>query len=341
MLLLTFKIPRSKRWLLMKGYREEAKESMAFVYKGDVEHEFEKMDEKISRLCCRHTRNVSDDESFSGYSLQNDNSSVRDILQEADSHDSAAEGDSENMFAPRYRHIMLIGVGLLMLQQFSGQPAVLAYSRVLFEVAGWNGHSSVVTVLIMGVTSSLTVAFVDRLGRKVLLMTGSLLMTISVLVLAYGFWGWDEDSGLSAFNKNLVLGAMFVFISGYQVGFGPITWTVLSEVYPTEIRGKAMAFSVEVNFLCKFLSQLFFPIIQDLVGWSSTFLIFSCTCAAGFVFVGLKVPETKGMSLEEIEAHFGKQSIPNTGENKLKALESPLLNEGESHDLPKKLNPIA
>eukprot|EP00980_Cylindrotheca_fusiformis_P005210 scaffold1118_cov135-Cylindrotheca_fusiformis.AAC.8 len=342
MLLLTFKIPRSKRWLLMKGYREEAKESMSFVYKGDVEQEFERMDERITTLCCRQpTSTVVSDESVEGTSMRNDNGSVCETLQETEPHDTTTITDAESMFAPRYRHIIVLGVGLLMLQQFSGQPAVLAYSRVLFEVAGWNGHSSVVTVLIMGITSTLTVAFVDRLGRKLLLMTGSVIMTVSVLVLAYGFWGWDEDSTLTSFNKNLILVSMFVFISGYQVGFGPITWTVLSEVYPIEIRGKAMAFSVEVNFLCKFISQLFFPIIQDLVGWGSTFLLFCCSCAAGLVFVALKVPETKGMTLEEIEAHFGNPTKSNAGTKPLKALESPLLEDGEHHYVPRKLNPIA
>ena len=92
-----------------------------------------------------------------------------------------------------------------------------------------------------------------------------------------------------------------------------------------------MAFSVEVNFLCKFLSQLFFPVFQDLLGWGSTFIIFTITCAIGFIFVTFAVTETKGMSLEEIQAQYGRKAnnkyIP--PEIVKKPLESPLLDTTE------------
>mmetsp|Transcript_27370 Transcript_27370/g.64118 ORF Transcript_27370/g.64118 Transcript_27370/m.64118 type:complete len:158 (+) Transcript_27370:3-476(+) len=94
---------------------------------------------------------------------------------------------------------------------------------------------------------------------------------------------------------------MFVFISGYQIGFGPISWTVLSEIYPNEIRGNAMALSVEVNFFAKFLTHFLFPVIQDRLGWGNTFLVFAAMIALGLIFVCVKVPETKGMTLEEIQ----------------------------------------
>jgi MFS family permease len=322
----------------MKGYREEAKESMEFVYKGDVGEEFERMAETITNLCCQPISGSISDDSTSTNSVDIDTNSTGNDAGKV----NQVQRDAQNMFSSRYRHIMLLGVGLLVLQQFSGQPAVLAYSRVLFEAAGWNSHSSVVTVLIMGVASSLTVAFVDKLGRKILLMTGSFLMTCSVSVLAIAFWNWDEDYGLSDTKKVLVLGGMFVFIASYQIGFGPITWTVLSEVYPIEIRGKAMAFSVEVNFLCKFLSQLFFPIIQDFFGWGSTFLIFTGTCLAGLVFVYLTVPETKGMSLEEIQQHIAKPTNDTPPSEIMDhPLESSLLDKESSYVPPRDLNPIS
>jgi len=155
----------------------------------------------------------------------------------------------------------------------------------------------------MGIVSSFTVSMVDRLGRKTLLAAGSTVMLISVSCLAYGFWGWDDDSDekLSKTNKQIVLWSMFVFISGYQIGFGPITWTVLSEIYPTEIRGTAMALSVEVNFFSKFMTQFLFPVVQDTLGWGTTFVVFASIIAAGLIFILVKVPETKGMSLEEIQ----------------------------------------
>jgi len=198
---------------------------------------------------------------------------------------------------------MIIGMGLLLAQQFSGQPCVLAYSRVLFEAAGWGGNTSVITVTIMGVVSSFTVMMVDRLGRKTLLAAGSTIMLISVLLLSYGFAGWDENSSdkLSDTKKQIVLWSMLIFISGYQIGFGPISWTLLSEIYPTEIRGSAMALSVEVNFFAKFLTQFLFPIVQGILGWGTTFLVFASIILLGLFFIIFMVPETKGMSLEEIQ----------------------------------------
>ena len=312
MLLLTFKIPRSKRWLLMKGYREEARESMQFVYKGNVEDEFEKMAETINSLCCNRGRTNSgtvDDDDYD--SVMGDDSIQKVSSAEGGgsktiagaSTDDESNSPPDSIWASKHRNVMGIGLSLLIAQQFSGQPCVLAYSRVLFEAAGWGGNTSVVTVTIMGVVSSFTVTQVDRLGRKTLLAVGSMTMLIAILLLAYGFWGWDENSNdkLSDFKKNIVLWSMFVFISGYQIGFGPISWTVLSEIYPNEIRGNAMALSVEVNFFAKFLTHFLFPVIQDKLGWGATFLVFGATILSGLIFVWLKVPETKGMTLEEIQ----------------------------------------
>jgi MFS family permease len=319
MLLLTFKIPRSKRWLLMKGYRDEAKESMKFVYKGNVEDEFDKMAETINSLCCR--RDQVDD--------TDDDGSISSVLTKADTA-SVATTSKPNLFDQKYRSVLLIGVGLLVAQQFSGQPSVLAYSRVLFEAAGWKGHASVVTVVIMGFTSTITVALVDRAGRKILLAAGCIFMSLALVALAFGFWGWDDngDFKLTTLKQQIILWSMFVYIAGYQVGYGPITWTVLSEIYPTEIRGTAMAFSVEVNFLSKFLCQLLFPVIQDFLGWGCTFILFCCIVLASLVFILVMVPETKGLSLEEIQIKLSRGQRSEAGSSETssgKPLESPLL----------------
>ena len=309
MLLLTFRIPRSKRWLLMKGYREEARESMQFVYKGNVEDEFEKMAENLHSLCCNHGRNESVGISMSVSLTESVNKTEEEENNEKEDDESNSPSDS--IWASKYRNIMGIGIGLLLAQQFSFQPCVLAYSRVLFEAAGWSGNTSVVTVIIMGVVSSFTVSQVDHLGRKKLLMAGSSIMLVAVIFLAISFWGWDEESNakLGSFKKHLVLWSMFLFISGYQVGFGPVSWTVLSEIYPTKIRGSAMALSVEVNFFAKFLTHFLFPIIQDLLGWGTTFIFFFITIFLGLVFIHYNVPETKGMTLEEIQERLKNGGI--------------------------------
>ncbi len=328
MLFLTFKIPRSKRWLLMKGYHDEAKESMQFVYKGNVEDEFEKMADSINNLCCRNNgTNIktigseADDDSDSVCCGLEDNgkSDSKDdhIKKYGGGTDYDFGGLSPELGSARYRGIIVIGMGLLVAQQFSGQPCVLAYSRVLFQAAGWQGHTSVVTVTIMGFVSTFTVMMVDRLGRKTMLAAGSTIMMISLGFLAYAFWDWDNEPNdrLDNLKKQVVLWSMLVFISGYQVGFGPVTWTVLSEIYPAEIRGTAMALSVEVNFFAKFLTHLFFPIVQGLLGWGQTFLLLCGTVAAGLIFIIVMVPEMKGMSLEEIQIQLSRRYQRTPGGN--------------------------
>jgi hypothetical protein len=310
MLLLTFKIPRSKRWLLIKGYHDEAKESMQFVYKGNIEDEFEKMADSIHNLCCRDVNTSDTDDSDSVYSGIEDDTG-RDVggvrrngtgIKMGGTVEDDFDGPPHDLCSAQYRAIMIIGMGLLIAQQFSGQPCVLAYSRVLFQVAGWQGHTSVITVTVMGFVSTFTVMMVDRLGRKTMLAAGSTIMMVSLAFLSFAFWDCDDhEARLSNLKKQIVLWSMLIFICGYQVGFGPVTWTVLSEIYPTEIRGTAMALSVEVNFFAKFLTHLFFPIIQGVLGWGQTFLLLGGTVAAGLLFILLTVPETKGMSLEEIQ----------------------------------------
>ena len=330
MLLLTFRIPRSKRWLLMKGYREEARASMQFVYKGNVEQEFEKMADNLDTLCCAHGRRdtvgISTSTSMTA-------SFDTDETGEEDENDRA----TNSIWAPEFRNVMKIGLGLLVAQQASFQPCVVAYSRVLFEAAGWNANTSVITVIIMGVVSSFTVSQVDRLGRKKLLMAGSSIMLMAVTFLAIGFWGWDDEdynTQLNTLQKQLVLWGMFAFVSGYQVGFGPVSWTVLSEIYPTEIRGSAMALSVEVNFFAKFMTHFLFPVIQDFLGWGSTFVFFSITIFSGLVFVYYKVPETTGMTLEEIQQWLktGEMESKQVPEFQYANMESMDKSEGSKYD---------
>lgn len=324
MLFLTFKIPRSKRWLLMKGYTEEAKQSMQFVYKGDVDNEFQEMADTIDALCCRNDFVDEEEDGASAASNSVYHSSVgshdfaeglnargetRIATRNYDMNDdmygqseSTDDIDDPKLTSRKYRRIITIGLALLVSQQFSGQPSILAYSRVLFEVVGLKGHASVVTVVIMGLTSIMTVSLVDRVGRKVLLLSGCAIMALALLALSFGFWSYDEENPqLYKWQQQMVLWSMFVFIAAFHVGYGPITWTVLSEIYPSEIRGTAMALSVEVNFFFKFVVQLCFPLIQGVLGWKYTFISFACLGVVSFVFILLHVPETKGLSLEEIQ----------------------------------------
>lgn len=109
-------------------------------------------------------------------------------------------------------------------------------------------------------------------------------------------------------QKSVILIALFVYIGGYQVGFGPISWLIISEIFPLEVRGKAVSIAVVCNFFFNFVMTLIFPEELDLLGASATFLIYAVILVAGIYFIFRYVPETKGLTLEEIEDFFIRSS---------------------------------
>ncbi len=276
MLLLTFCIPRSKRWLLLHGYRDEALESMRFIYRGDhVEKEFQMLESRLT---------FAREASFGG-------------------------GQAPSLWNSDYRSALIASMGLIVFQQCSGQPSVLSYTTVLFQAAGWSGNASVVTSILMMGTSMITVAMVDRVGRKRLLFSCCAIMMTALFTLSICFW----KESLTKTSRITMLIAMFVYIAGYQVGFGPITWCIISEIFPMEIRGKAIALGVELNYTLNFLVQLMFPLLKDSLGFGRSFALFGFLLGICIVFIHTKVPETKGLTLEEIQVLLSTKQRPRTG----------------------------
>ena len=290
MLLLTFYIPRSKRWLLLQGRDEEAHQSMKFIYRGDIQEEFEMLVAKVTV--------GSSTKSF-----------------------GLDEQREPSLLDPCYRKALTASIGLILFQQCSGQPSVLSYATILFQVAGWSGNASVVSSILMMMTSMLTVVLVERVGRKVLLCACCVVMMLSLSALSTAFWGWhdgvDVDADAGSTQNAVILCSMFFYISGYQLGFGPVTWTIVSEIFPLEIRGKAIALAVETNYAMNFIVQFMFPILKDFIGWGPCFSLFAAILASGFFFIRLFVPETTGLTLEEIQLVLnGRESM-----DKIKSLD--------------------
>jgi MFS family permease len=300
MLALTFMIPRSKRWLLLQGseHRQEAYEVMKFIYK-----EQDGLDEEFQYLVSKLEKQSNTTQQGEKYGSDEDPCSLDTCF--TDNDDSSVP---PSLWSQKYRNAMIPSFGLIVLQQCSGQPSVLSYATVLFQVAGWSGNASVVTAILMMATSMATVLLVDRVGRRRLLSACCLIMMSASMTLAYSFWGWtsgDDDNDNTAFfdrqEQLTVLVAMFIYIGGYQVGFGPITWCIVSEIFPQEIRGPAIALGVELNYALNFLVQFLFPQLQESLGWGPCFGLFALILVIAFSFVEMMVPEMTGLTLEEIE----------------------------------------
>jgi hypothetical protein len=107
-------------------------------------------------------------------------------------------------------------------------------------------------------------------------------------------------------QKAIILTSLFVFIGGYQVGFGPVSWLIVSEIFPLKVRGKAVSIAVVVNFFCNTVMTFLFPVELEFIGASPTFYIYAIVLFGAIYFIYRFIPETKGMSLEEIEDFFSE-----------------------------------
>ena len=287
----TFFIPDSVRWLLLSGLGNNVKEAEAlasykFVFddsSGLVPASFDEMRSQISEQV---------------KSSANEGTTFFDLVR-----------------SPRWRGPLIAGVGLVVLQQVTGQPSILSYATPILSDAGLDDSSAVFIGTFKLVATMFAVAYVDSRGRKPMLFVGCSLMLCALVALTISFFfaekedgGGDDDSGSG--NKALgarqwvTLVAMFCYIGGYQVGFGPIAWLMISEIFPLSVRGQAVAFAVQMNFLCNTLVQFGIPVIQDAIGTSPLFMTFTVLCAYAIYFVHRYVPETKGLTLEEITKFF-------------------------------------
>jgi sugar porter (SP) family MFS transporter len=202
-----------------------------------------------------------------------------------------------DLLEPRMRKVLVLGVMLAVFQQWCGINVIFNYAEEIFRAAGYD----ISTVLKnIAWTGSVNLAFtfvalgvVDRAGRRPLMLFGS--AGLAVIYLAMGFCYTGGVKGLPMLL--LVLAA----ISCYAMSLAPVVWVVISEIFPNRIRGAAMAVAVSALWIACFILTYTFPILNAKLGSAGTFWLYAAICAGGFVFIKLKLPETKGKSLEQIE----------------------------------------
>ncbi len=213
-----------------------------------------------------------------------------------------------DVFAPRWRTPLRIGLGLAVLQQVTGINAIIYYSNSIFAAAGFAtpAAQAQATTWAIGAVNVLStfiaIAFIDRLGRRPLLIAGLIGMALSLAAVGFAFWRSGAQGGVGGSAGTITLVALVVFIISFAFSLGPVTWTVINEIYPGEVRGRAVAVATAVNWGAAFLVSEFFLSLVKAIGQAYTFWLFACFCVIGLVWVVVDVPETRGRSLEEIEA---------------------------------------
>ena len=191
---------------------------------------------------------------------------------------------------------LLIGVMLAVFQQWSGITAVFSFLPEIFKAAGAStGNAFIQTVMVSVVNLSFTLValwLIDRAGRKTLMLWGTMLQCISLVLV--GWFYHVHGSSLA------VLVFVMSFVAGHAFGNGVACWVMISEIYPTKVRGRAMSIATTALWLVGYLGDQYFPLMQKHLGNAGTFWSFSVAALVAWVCVYRLVPETKGRSLEQI-----------------------------------------
>ncbi len=224
------------------------------------------------------------------------------------------------VFAARWRRPLEVGLGLAVLQQITGINAIIYYSDRIFSAAGFTtpaAQTEATTWAIGGVNllaTFIAVVFIDRLGRRPLLLAGLVGMGLSLAAVGAAFREIPAAGSVHSTTMGVVtMAALAVFIISFAFSLGPVTWTVINEIYPGVVRGRAVAFATAVNWGAAFLVSEFFLSLVKAIGIASTFWLFAIFCAFGLVWVYLRVPETKGRSLEQIEGFWPRTAAKRGG----------------------------
>ena len=198
--------------------------------------------------------------------------------------------------------VIIVGIMVSFFQQFIGINVALYYAPRIFEDLGAGADASMVQTVVMGLVNVIftliAIKYVDKIGRKPLLIIGSIGMAI----------GMGGVSMLSAFNVIGISTLIFIviFTASFMMSWGPIVWVVLSEIFPNRIRGAAMAIAVAVQWLANFTIASFYPYMMEVSG-AMTYGFYGLMCVLSGLFVWKFLPETKGKTLEELEKLWKKK----------------------------------
>jgi MFS transporter, SP family, arabinose:H+ symporter len=222
-------------------------------------------------------------------------------ITETLSHEQGTLGE---LFKPGMRRALVVGILLAVFSQITGMNTVIYYAPKIFMMAGYeNASSALLANILVGVTNFvatiIALAAIDRFGRKSLLYVG-----LTGMIVSFGITGSIFQS--ATISGSWIIAPILGFVAFFSMSLGPVTWVMLSELFPTKIRGRAMSIATMSLWLsCFGLSQTF-PWLIDRIGGRS-FHLFAVICIAALVFVATMIRETKGKSLEEIERMWEAQ----------------------------------
>lgn len=252
-------IPESPRWLLLQGDKAKANKILQKV--------------------------------FTSQQMKNE------VLAIQNSFDNKSNKNNKESIFKGNKTILLIGLLLPALSQFSGINAIIYYGPSIFERAGFQLSQALggqVTIgMVNMICTFIAIYIIDRYGRKPLLLWGIGGAVVALLATSILF-------ATNHTNGFLLIITILSFIACFAFSFGPVTWVIINEIFPTENRSKGVAIATMSLWLANWLVGQFFPYLLEQVGPAISFLVFALFSAAAFILTWKKIPETKGKSLEAI-----------------------------------------
>jgi len=259
-------MPESPRWLIQHGLAAKAREALLRLRdSGDVERE----------------------------------------LTEIQGSLDGTQGNWIDIFSPSCRPVLIIGVLLAAFQQLTGINTVMYYAPMIFEYAGFrSAATAILATLLVGITNVIMTmvarALLDRIGRRPLLLCSLAGMIAGLALLGAAF----SIPSLAASLGWVALASLVLYVGAFALGLGPVFWLLIAEIYPLRIRGLAMGTVTFINWGANLLMAMTFLTMVQYLGKSWTFWFYGVISIAAWIFAYYRVPETKGKSLEEIEAHW-------------------------------------
>jgi sugar porter (SP) family MFS transporter len=279
LLLGMFFVPETPRYLVQQGDEASAREVLEEVQPDDAPHA-EQPEQKI-----RDIREVDEKEQEGGWQI---------------------------LKARWVRPALIVAVGLAVFQQLVGINTIIYYAPTTLTNAGFGSDAAIYANLIIGVlnvvATIVAIRIIDRVGRKPMLLGGVLGMTASLTVLGVTSAVLSEPKSTSDPMAWITLLCLAAFIVSFAATWGPVVWVMLPEVLPLGARGAAMGVAVFANWAANFAVSQTFPVMLDGWGPAPVFLGYAVMGVLAFIFVKALVPETKGRSLEEIEASLQRKA---------------------------------
>lgn len=210
---------------------------------------------------------------------------------------TAQRTDLRTLFEPRIAKVLMLGISLAVLQQWCGINVIFNYAEEVFSAAGYQVSDILFNIVVTGAVNLaftfIAIGTIDKLGRRALMLIGS--AGLALIYTLLGAFYYVHSRGVH------MLALVIAAIACYAMSLAPVTWVVISEIFPNRVRGSAMSIAVAALWVASFILTYTFPLMNRGLGPAKTFWVYAAICLLGFAVIKARLPETKGKTLEEIE----------------------------------------